>query len=174
MPAYRVEIQEVVERSGVVSAASEAEVEEMLENLGYALFEEDVQVVQREVGPFVEVTPADVGAIVTEECFEFETRDGLGAIPVGAILVWSAPSQKLEQMGTHYFPRGTSVFDQKHPMTAALVEESRRRLVESGHRGGWRVNAVAGRTIWLTPVEDTLAELERKFGYPAGSLSGGA
>ena len=58
-------------------------------------------------------------------------------------------------------------------MTAALVEESRRRLVESGHKGGWRLDGVGGRTIWITPVEDTLAELEEQFAYPAGSLNKG-
>ena len=168
MPAYKVEIQEVVERSGIVSAASEAEVGEMLERRGYALFKEDVQVVQREVGPVVEVTPAVAGV---DNSFMLDTEDGLGAIPVGATLLWNGTFRKLEQLGTHY-RGGTSWLHQVHPMTAALVEESRRRLVESGHRGGWRVDAVAGRTIWLTPVEDTLAELEERFGYPKGGLGG--
>ena len=145
----------------------------MLENLGYALFNEDVQCVEREVVSVIELTPADLGADVTEDSFMLETRDGLGAIPVGAILVWSVASQKLEQLGTHYFPGGTTVFDQKHPMTAALVEESKRRLVESGHKGGWRLDGAGGRTIWMTPVEDTLAELEEQFAYPAGCLNKG-
>ena len=95
MPAYKVEIQEVIERSGIVSAAGEGDVEEMLENLGYALFNEDVQCVEREVVSVIELTPADLGADVTEDSFMLETRDGLGAIPVGAILVWSVASQKL-------------------------------------------------------------------------------
>ena len=162
------EIQEVVERSGIVSAASEAEVGEMLERRGYALFDEDVQVVEREVGPVVEVTPAVAGV---DNSFMLDTEGGLGAIPVGATLLWNGTFRKLEQLGTHY-RGGTSWLHQVHPMTTALVEESRRRLVESGHRGGWRVNAVAGRTIWLTPVEDTLAELEERFGYPKGALGG--
>ena len=169
MPAFKVEMQEVIERSGIVSAASAGDVEATLENLGYALFNEDVQVVQREVGPVVEVTPAVAGV---DNSFMLDTEDGLGAIPVGATLLWNGTFRKLEQLGTHYFPGGTSVFDRVHPMTTALVEESRRRLVESGHRGGWCVNAVAGRTIWLTPVEDTLAELEERFGYPKGALGG--
>ena len=171
MPVYKVEIQEVIERSGIVSAASEKEVEETLENLCYALFSEDVQCVEREVVSVVEATPADLGADVTEDSFVLETCDGVGAIPVGAILVWNEPSRKLEQMGTHYFPGGTSVFDRVHPMTVALAEESRRRLMEFGHKGGWRLDGVGGRTIWMTPVEDTLAELEEKFAYPAGSLN---
>ena len=37
MPAYKVEIQEVIERSGIVSAASKDEVEAALEEIGYAL-----------------------------------------------------------------------------------------------------------------------------------------
>ena len=168
MPAFKVEIQEVVERSGIVSAASEAEVGEMLERRGYALFNEDVQVVEREVGPVVEVSPAVAGV---DNSFMLDTEDGLGAIPVGATLLWNRTFRKLEQLGTHY-RGGTSWLHQVHPMTTALVEESRRRLVESGHRGGWCVNAVAGRTIWLTPVEDTLAELEERFGYPKGALGG--
>ena len=173
MPAFKVEIQEIVERSGIVSAASEDEVEGVLERLGYALSKEDVQVVQREVGPAIEVTPASAGVDATDNSFMLETRDGVGVIPVGAILVWNEPSRKLEQMGTHYFPGGTTVFDQKHPMTVAVAEESRRRLVEFGHKGGWRLDGVGGRTIWLTPDEDTLAELEGRFGYPDGSLRGG-
>ena len=174
MPAYKVEIQEVIERSGIVSAASKDEVEAALEEIGYALAIENVQCTEREVVSVVEMTPADLGANVTEDSFEFEMRrDGLGAIPVGATLVWSEVSQKLEQLGTHYFPGGTTIFDQIHPMTAALVEESRRRLVEFGHKGGWRVDAAAGRTVWLTPLEDTLAELEEKFAYPSGSLNKG-
>ena len=168
MPAFKVEIQEVIERSGIVSAASAGDVEATLENLGYALFNEDVQVVQREVGPVVEVTPAVAGV---DNSFMLDTEDGLGAIPVGATLLWNGTFRKLEQLGTHY-RGGTSWLHQVHPMTTALVEESRRRLVESGHRGGWCVNAVAGRTIWLTPVEDTLAELEERFGYPKGALGG--
>ena len=121
----------------------------------------------------VELTPADLGADVTEDSFMLETRDGLGAIPVGAILVWSVASQKLEQLGTHYFPGGTTEFDRMHPMTAALVEESKRRLVAFGHKGGWRLDGVGGRTIWMTPVEDTLAELLEQFAYPAGCLNKG-
>ena len=173
MPAFKVEIQEVVERSGIVSAASAGDVETMLENLDYALFNEDVQVTEREVVSVVEMTPADVVADVAEDSFMLETRDGVGVIPVGAILVWNEPSRKLEQMGTHYFPGGTSVFDRVHPMTVALAEESRRRLMGFGHKGGWRLDGVGGRTIWLSPDEDTLAELEGKFGYPDGSLRGG-
>ena len=130
--------------------------------------------VQREVGPAIEVTPASVGVDATDNSFMLEARDGVGAIPQGAILVWNEPSRKLEQLGTHYFPGGTTVFDQKHPMTVALVEESRRRLVESGHEGGWRLDGVGGRTIWLSLDEDTPTELEGRFGYPDGSLSGGA
>ena len=171
MPAYKVEIQEVVERSGIVTAASVEEVEGVLEDLGYALFKEDAQVTEREVVSVAELTPADLGVDVTDATFVLETRDGVGAIPVGATLVWNKPSRKLEQLGTHYLG-GTSVFNQVHPVTAALVEESRRRLVESGHRGGWRLDGVAARTIWLTPVEDTSEELEERFGYPAGSLNG--
>ena len=170
MPAFKVEIQEVIERSGIVSAASEAEVGEMLERRGYALFNEDVQVVQREVGPVVEVTPAVAGV---DNSFMLDTEDGLGAIPVGATLLWNGTFRKLEQLGTHYFPGGTSVFDRVHPMTVALAEESRRRLMGFGHKGGWRLDGVGGRTIWLSPDEDTLAELEGKFGYPDGSLRGG-
>ena len=37
MPAYKVEIQEVIERSGIVSAASKDEVEGSLGKLRYAL-----------------------------------------------------------------------------------------------------------------------------------------
>ena len=77
MPAYKVEIQEVIERSGIVSAASKDEVEGSLEKLRYALANEDVQCVERE------------GADVTEASFMLETRDGVGAIPVGATLVWN-------------------------------------------------------------------------------------
>ena len=173
MPAYKVEIQEVIERSGIVSAASKDEVEGSLEKLRYALANEDVQCVEREVVSVVELTPADLGADVTEASFMLETRDGVGAIPMGATLVWNETFRKLEQLGTHYFPGGTTEFDRMHPMTAALVEESKRRLVESGHKGGWRVDGVGGRTIWMTPVEDTLAELEEQFAYPAGSLNKG-
>ena len=172
MPAFKVEMQEVIERSGIVSAASAGDVETMLENLGYALFDEDAQVTEREVVSVVEMTPADVGADVAEDSFMLETRDGVGVIPVGAILVWNEPSRKLEQLGTHYLGE-PSVFHQVHPMTVALAEESRRRLVEFGHKGGWRLDGVGGRTIWLSPDEDTLAELEGRFGYPDGSLRGG-
>ena len=105
MPAFKVEIQEVIERSGIVSAASAGDVEATLENLGYALFNEDVQVVQREVGPVVEVTPAVAGV---DNSFMLDTEDGLGAIPVGATLLWNGTFRKLEQLGTHYFPGGTS------------------------------------------------------------------
>ena len=164
-------MQEVIERSGIVSAASEAEVGEMLERRGYALFNEDVQVTEREVVSVVEMTPAGLGADNVDNSFMLDTEDGLGAIPVGATLLWNRTFRKLEQLGTHY-RGGTSWLHQVHPMTTALVEESRRRLVESRHRGGWCVNAVAGRTIWLTPVEDTLAELEERFGYPKGALGG--
>ena len=173
MPAYKVEIQEVIERSGIVSAAGEGDVEEMLENLGYALFNEDVQCTEREVVSVVEMTPADLGADVTEASFMLETRDGVGAIPVGATLVWNETFRKLEQLGTHYFPGGTTEFDRMHPMTATLVEESKRRLVAFGHKGGWRLDGVGGRTICMTPVEETLAELEEQFAYPAGSLNKG-
>ena len=62
MPAYKVEIQEVIERSGIVSAASKDEVEGSLEKLRYALANEDVQCVEREVVSVVELTPADLGA----------------------------------------------------------------------------------------------------------------
>ena len=102
MPAYKVEIQEVVERSGIVSAASVEEVEGVLEDLGYALFKEDAQVTEREVVSVAELTPADLGVDVTDATFVLETSDGVGAIPVGATLVWNKPSRKLEQLGTHY------------------------------------------------------------------------
>ena len=69
-------MQEVMERSGIVSAASAGDVEAMLETLDYALFNEDVQVTEREVVSVVEITPADVGADVAEDSFKLETRDG--------------------------------------------------------------------------------------------------
>ena len=44
MRVYRVDIQEVTERSGLVTAASEDAVQAALEDRGYSLFDEDVQV----------------------------------------------------------------------------------------------------------------------------------
>ena len=101
-----------------------------------------------------------------------QTRvDGVGAIQPGAYLVWVDSSQKLEQLGTHYFPEGKGPFDRRHPLTVALTEESRVRLARSGHKGAWHLVNVSGRLIVLDPVKATAAELEEQFDYPPDDLA---
>ena len=114
----------------------------------------------------------DVTPVVEGEAIALQTRDdGVGVIQAGAFLVWEGVSKKLEQLGTHYFPGRKGPFDRVHPMTIALAEESRRRLMESGHKGAWRLGEVNGLYIRLEPVKATASELEEKFNYPEGELA---
>ena len=167
MRVYRVEIQEVTERSGFVVADSEAGVEAELEKGGYTLHNENVQVAEREVVSVVEGTLAASGGSLALQTH----GDGVGAIQPGAYLVWEDSSEKLEQLGTHYFPGQKGPFGRRHPWTVALTEEARVRLARSGHKGAWHLANVSGRLIVLDPVKATAAELEEQFDYPPGDLA---
>ena len=167
MRLYRVDIQEVTERSGLVTGASEGEMRGALEGQGYSLFDEDVQVTKREVVSLVEVPP--VGEVYRHS---LPTRDDVvAAIQPGAYLVWVDSSQKLEQLGTHYFPERKEPFDRRHPLTVALTDEARVRLARSAHKGAWRLVNASYRSIVLDPVKATAAELEEQFDYPPGYLA---
>lgn len=76
---------------------------------------------------------------------EITIKEGVGAIPVGSLLVWEhQPGGKLAMWEAR--PR-----DQYHPMTIPLTRESQRRL-RSTSAQAWILEKVDGLRIEITPI----------------------